>query len=286
MGVDSKIQWTHHTFNAWWGCARVSPGCEHCYAEAFAKRTGKAAWGVKEPRRFFGDAHWNEPLKWDRAAKKAGERHRVFCSSMADVFEDRADLIEPRARLWKLIDDTPNLDWLLLTKRPENLARMVPWMAVNPPTPWGNVWLGATAEDQRRLEERAPHLLGVPAVVRFLSCEPLLGPLLLGGALPTGEADVWHVDWVIVGGESGPGARPYDLAWPRSIIEQCRAAGVPVFHKQLGAQPESTSDDDRRFVGDMNLPRRFTLKLLDRKGGDMRDWPDDLQVRQFPTVHS
>lgn len=117
MGADSKIQWTHHTFNPWWGCARVSPGCEHCYAERDAARWG-TKWGVNAERRFFGDKHWAEPLKWNRAAGKARETRRVFCASMADVFEDREDLAPHRARLYKLIESTPCLVWQLLTKRP------------------------------------------------------------------------------------------------------------------------------------------------------------------------
>ena len=127
MGKLSKIQWCHHTFNPWWGCVNISPACDHCYAEAWAKRCGKQVWGKEAPRRFFGDRHWNEPLKWDRAAEKAGERHRVFCASMADVFEDRRDLDEPRARLYGLIEQTPNLDWMLLTKRPQVVGKLVPY---------------------------------------------------------------------------------------------------------------------------------------------------------------
>src|SRR5262245_52074261 len=176
MGKDSGIEWTHHTFNPWWGCMKVSPGCEHCYAETFSIRVGKKVWGPKADRRFFGDAHWAEPLKWNAVAARAGERHRVFCASMADVFEDRRELDGHRARLWRLIAATPHLDWLLLTKRPENLARMLPWyshwenrVAFEPDEPWPNVWLGTTVEDQQRADERIPHLLRSPAAVRFLS---------------------------------------------------------------------------------------------------------------------
>jgi len=122
MGKDSKIEWTHHTFNPWWGCVKVSPGCEHCYAEAFAKRVGKKVWGAQSDRRFFGDPHWREPLKWHDEAVITGERRRVFCASMADVFEDRDELIPHRIRLFQLIANTPKLDWLLLTKRPGSRA--------------------------------------------------------------------------------------------------------------------------------------------------------------------
>src|SRR5689334_16021242 len=137
MGAKTKIGWTHHTFNAWWGCHKVSPACKHCYAESFSKRTGHAVWGANAPRRFFGDAHWREPLKWNAAAEKAGERRRVFCGSMMDVFEwhdepTNEQMNAARARLWELIESTPWLDWLLLTKRPENASSVLPdrwWFA-------------------------------------------------------------------------------------------------------------------------------------------------------------
>lgn len=127
MSKDSKIEWTHHTFNPWWGCTKVSAGCKHCYAETWAKRLGKDFWGVKAARRELSPAYWRQPFAWNVAAAAAGVRARVFCASMADVFEDRRDLDERRARLWKVIDSTPNLDWLLLTKRPENVERLAPW---------------------------------------------------------------------------------------------------------------------------------------------------------------
>src|ERR1700675_2662026 len=189
MRKETSIAWCDHTFNPWWGCQRVSPGCEHCYAETFAKRLGKKIWGPTADRRFFSDAHWNEPLKWAFAARREGVRRRVFCASMADVFEDRHDLENQRERLWKLIKVTPDLDWLLLSKRPENFDKFLPWgsRAIGHcharttcnwcSGPWSNIWLGCTAEDQRRLDERSPILLDTPAAVRFISAEPLLGPL-------------------------------------------------------------------------------------------------------------
>src|SRR5437764_7892645 len=127
MAKNSHIEWTHHTFNPWWGCAKVSPACKHCYAELWAKRMGQRIWGGDAPRRFFGDAHWNEPLEWNDEAQDANERMRVFCASMADVFERRSELDQWRERLWLLIECTPWLDWLLLTKRPQNISAMVPW---------------------------------------------------------------------------------------------------------------------------------------------------------------
>ncbi len=223
MGEHSGIEWTDHTFNCWWGCARVSPACEHCYAEQLAKRYGKRVWGAHADRRFFGDAHWGEPLKWNRKAAAKGERHRVFCGSMCDVFEDRRDLDSHRERLWKLVESTQSLDWLLLSKRPENIGTMVSWSKEWP----SNVWLGTTVEDQKRADERIPHLAEHPAVVRFLSVEPLLGPLDLRPFL----ADI---DWVILGGESGSGARPMQIDWARSVRDQAIEFGVPLHFKQWG----------------------------------------------------
>lgn len=214
MAENSAIEWTDHTFNPWWGCTRVSPACTHCYAATLAKRFGYG-WGKNADRRFFGDKHWAEPLRWDRAAENAGERKRVFCASMADVFEDRADLWNAQERLWDLIEATPHLDWLLLTKRPENILRMVPTCWRDPQCHDGwppNVWVGTTVEDQERADERIPHLQAVPAPVRFLSCEPLLGPI---------DLNLEGIGWVIAGGESGHGARPMHPDWVESIRDQC-----------------------------------------------------------------
>jgi protein gp37 len=221
--AGTKIEWADATFNPWWGCTRVSPACNHCYAEALAKRYGHGVWGKHADRRFFGDRHWAEPLKWNRRAERAGVRYRVFCASMADVFEDHDGLDEPRARLWDLIEATPHLDWMLLTKRPENINRMAPsrWADRWP----ANVWAGTTTEDQQRADERLPHLLGVPAAIRFISYEPALGPLDLD---PTG------LQLVIAGGETGPGARPAHAAWFRAVRDRCVAAGVAFHFKQWG----------------------------------------------------
>ncbi len=276
MGKDSSIQWCHHTFNPWWGCVRVSPGCENCYAEAFDKRVGRKDWGVQAPRRFFGDKHWAEPLKWDRAAAAAGERHRVFCASMADVFEDRRDLDEQRDRLWKLIEATPHLDWLLLTKRPENMPRMVPWRLGEP---WPNVWVGTTVEDRKRASERVGHLRAVPAVVRFLSCEPLIEDL--------GNIDLTGIHWVIVGGESGPGARPFDFRWARDIETQCKLAGAAFFMKQAGACPRVVPGlaTDRPMFSKMHvvgLRQTFAYRFKDGHGGDPAEWPAEFP-REFPS---
>ena len=247
MGETTAISWTDHTFNPWWGCARVSPGCQNCYAEAFAKRTGHDVWGKGGDRRFFGDKHWNEPRKWDRAAAKAGRSALVFCASMADVFEDREDLIAERERLFALIAETPHLIWLLLTKRPENVYPLVPlrWTWESGVDWPANAWIGTTVEDQQRANERIPHLLGIPAPVRFLSCEPLLGRVSLRwgqwhGLKPVGSTG--HLDgakgigWVIVGGESGPRHRPFDTDNARSLRDECDEAGIPFFFKQHGGR--------------------------------------------------
>lgn len=207
MGEDSKIEWTDHTFNPWWGCQRVSPGCENCYAEELDARyfAGKENWGPRAPRRFFADKHWNQPLRWNRQAEEAGVRARVFCASMADWAEDRPDLAEPRARLFRLIRATPNLDWLLLTKREDNIARFLPWAPGQPcawdakghPThvfvgwgePWPNVWPGVTAEDQKRANERLPKLLAARAVKRFVSYEPALELVDFRAFVPDGDPE-------------------------------------------------------------------------------------------------
>lgn len=222
MSENSKIEWTDHTFNPWWGCEKVSQACKHCYAEAWAKRWGADVWGPGSARRFFSDAHWLHPVKWDRKAALADGRSRVFCASMADVFEDRRDLDVWRARLWSLVADTPCLDWLLLTKRPEHVGGMVPWGMDWP----ANVWLGATAEDQHCADERIPYLMEQPAAIRFVSCEPLLGAIDLGA---------WTgLDWVIAGGESGPKSRPMNPVWARSLRDQCVEHGISFFFKQWG----------------------------------------------------
>ena len=224
MAKNSKIEWTDHTFNPWWGCVKLSPACKHCYAETWAKRVGQSIWGARAPRRFFGEKHWKAPLIWDAEARLSRTRRRVFCASMADVFENRRDLDEWRLRLWRLIHDTPNLDWLLLTKRPENVTALVPWDD-NWPT---NVWLGTTVENDRYARLRIPFLVKNRAKVLFLSCEPLLGPLDLSPWIPN------RLHWVIVGGESGGSARPTDPRWIRQVRDQCLKANVPFHFKQWG----------------------------------------------------
>jgi protein gp37 len=230
MGKDSRIEWTHHTFNPWWGCIKVSAACDHCYAETWAKRLGEVLWGPHTPRRFFSDAHWKEPLKWNKVAVRDKVRRRVFCASMADVFENRPDLIEERLRLLDLIAQTPNLDWLLLTKRIHLVRKQLPRGYEFP----RNVWLGTTVEDQATAHKRIKHLLEFSSPsVRFLSCEPLLSAVDLSPYLVRNERGN-RVDWVIAGGESGPHARPMDPAWPAALQRQCARAKVPFHFKQWG----------------------------------------------------
>jgi protein gp37 len=320
VAEDSKIEWTTHTFNCWRGCTKVSEGCKHCYAETLSGRNPGTlgVWGPNGTRVVAAEAQWKLPVKWNVEAARAGERHRVFCASLADVFEDWAGpmayasgnlamvgsdgewfgkpadwkpsanskvrtltMDDVRLRLFKLIDETPNLDWLLLTKRPENITPAMIYvdqrlydrgpMRLRP-----NVWLGTSVENQAAADERIPLLLRTPAAVRFLSCEPLLGPVDLSnwwGLFPADTDDDgtthWGQDtqgyggrgihWVIVGGESGPGARPMHPAWARSLRDQCRAAGVAFFFKQWGAYlPYPIRDwakDDQVWLGDVNVYR-------------------------------
>ncbi len=252
MGETSEISWTDATFNPWIGCTKVSQGCVNCYAESFAKRYGKAEWGPTAQRVKTSVANWRKPIAWDRKAGQEGIRRRVFCSSLADVFEDNQQLPEWRTELFALIEQTPNLDWLLLTKRPENVNGMIPttW---NTFEKWpAHVWIGTSVEDQAAADKRIPKLVNIPAHVRFLSCEPLLGPVDLTGKsidsvwidpeyykIDYGLRDVidaegWPIDWVIVGGESGPGARPMHPTWAQSLRDQCVAAGVAYHFKQRG----------------------------------------------------
>jgi protein gp37 len=254
MAEDSKIEWTDATFNPWMGCVKVSDGCKHCYAEYFGRRYKKAQWGPDAERVKTGEAYWKQPLAWDKKAAAQGTRTRVFCASLADVFEDNDQLVAWRAELFELIMQTRHLDWLLLTKRPGNVNDMVPaqWRNVNR---WPlNVWVGTSVENQDAADSRIPELLRVPALTRFLSCEPLLGPVDLSQYLyccpscgaPRPERlgcccsyceefpSLRGISWVIVGGESGPHARPMDPEWAVTLRDQCVAARVPYFFKQWG----------------------------------------------------
>lgn len=238
MVENSHIEWTDHTFNPWEGCQKVGPGCDNCYAEARDIRfTGGTHWGPGAPRRLTSDANWRKPMKWNRDAVTAGTRPRVFCASLADVFDNAVDPAW-RTRLFALIRATPNLDWQLLTKRPGNIAAMLPadWG-----TGWPNVWLGCTVVNQVEADRDVPKLLAVPAVVRFLSVEPMLGELDLHsprcrrvGSDKFCAICLGGIHWVICGGESGPNARPMNPHWARFLRDQCKVAGVPFLFKQWG----------------------------------------------------
>lgn len=259
MGSNSAISWTTHTLNPWIGCSKVSPGCANCYAERdFGQggRRSRVVWG-KDGTRSKTQTLKDVP-KWDAAARAAGIRERVFCASLADVFEDytAADGSKPldawRAELWPVIERATNLDFLLLTKRPENILRMVPWDFNWP----AHVWVGTSVENQACADERIPHLLAVPAKVRFLSVEPMLGSVFLLGGYedhPSRTPVVDGIHWVIVGSESGKGARPFDLAWARSLRDQCKAAGVAFFVKQLPSGNTHPLTDPADFPADLRL---------------------------------
>ncbi len=243
MAQKTGIEWCDHSFNPWWGCQMVSPGCANCYAERTAHHWQPQIklWGEGSTRLEFSERHWEDPIHWNKSAERAGKRRRVFCGSMCDVFECfdeypgpvderrqrlRQAVSAARENLWELIQKCPWLDWLILSKRPENFQRLLPWSRA----PWKNVWLGISAENQEWYDRRAPILSRTPAAVRFLSLEPLIGPIQLGRTFP------FFIDWVIVGGESGPKAREIQKSWVRSLRNQCKVPTneVPFFFKQWG----------------------------------------------------
>jgi protein gp37 len=322
MGDVTTISWTDHTFNCWWGCSKATgdPQCFNCYAEKWAKRCGYP-WGPSAERRMFKDAHWDSPLVWDKRAEKEGVRRRVFCGSMCDIFERHADehqnrrMRQARRRLFHLVERCRHMDWQFLTKRPGNVKRMVPgsWLQGEWP---GNVWLGVSAGTQAILEHRGRILMMLPAPIRFVSCEPLLEGLKIRNgrsmrwSVPTrtdpsgrgieytdpGE-DFIPFDWIILGGESGPGARPYHVPWARSINAQCLKGRVAVFNKQKGACPTVDNAADAKQFTDLGaktetpgprIPGTWAravstrIILADKAGRDPEQWPEDLRRREFP----
>ena len=325
MAETTGISWTDSTFNPWIGCTKVSPGCDHCYAERdFALRRKRVVWGAGQER--SRTKTWGDPVKWNAAHAEFfaehGRRRRVFCASLADVFDNEAPA-EWRAGLFALIASTPNLDWLLLTKRIGNVAKMIEAPGMQkcglPP----NVWLGATVVNQEEADRDIPKLLAAPARVRFLSIEPMLEPVDLSRWLdrcdhgsrpgPGGVGGVscaecggsgngcTRLHWVICGGESGLQARPFDVQWARSIVSQCRDSGVKVFIKQLGAQPrgwcasrvhcsppEDAEDLRDHYCDNYEASEQRDpcpgrcMMFADRSGGDLAEWPEDLRVQEFP----
>jgi len=325
MAENSKIEWCDHTFNPWEGCTKVSPGCTHCYAESRNKRFGGGNWGKGKPRRRTTTANWRKPLQWNksdictacemecfvtdnrtRCCDAEPRKPRVFCASLADWLDDEVP-IEWLADLLQVIFSTPNLDWLLLSKRPELWKNRIhqardqcfygarpmaqAWLDGTPPE---NAWIGVSVEDQERANERVSKLLDIPARIHFLSVEPMLGAIDLkltrkiGWAKAGGPNEAKHgyaagvpcqdcspnVDWVIFGGESGPGARACNVEWIREGVRQCREAGVAPFVKQLGSNIAPLR------VEGASVKERLWLK--DKKGGEMSEWPEDLRVREFP----
>jgi len=239
------IAWTDHTFNIAWGCTKVSPGCKNCYADTLSRRYGHDVWGPQADRRTFGDKHWSEPIKWNERAEAGRKRVRVFSSSMCDIFEDHPVIALERDKLWDLIRETPWLDWQLLTKRADRISENLPadWTRAG----WPNVWLGVSIENID-YAWRADHLRKIPAVVRFVSYEPALGPL--------DDLSLRGIDWVIYGGESGPGYRQHDLDWPRIMLMKCAELGAAFFFKQSAApRTEMGIELDGRLVRYWPTPR-------------------------------
>jgi len=339
MGAVTGIEWTDHTFNPWRGCTKVAPECANCYADTLSKRNPSTlgVWGQNGTRVVAAESYWREPIKWNKAAEQAGERRRVFCASLADVFEDwqgelrdpqnkilhrcRAghvtrldsvfangaecdhgcnrsaipmDLDDVRRRLFALIDATPHLDWLLLTKRPENIRRM--WNAIDD-RPAGvnqkhrpNVWLGTSAGTQETADKAIPELLKCRdlAPVLFVSCEPMLGPVNFrigqldcrdcetdrtGGTydrVPVPCPGHCGIDWVICGGESGHHARPLDPKWARSLRDQAAAGGVPFFFKQWGEWYPITTFADA-VVSNITPPDR-NYSIIESEGQEFARW--------------
>lgn len=264
MAENTKIQWADHTWNPWIGCTKVSPACDHCYAEALMDtRYGRVEWGPGRDRSRTAKATWNAPLKWNRAAADAGEIATVFCLSLGDIWDNEIDPLW-RHDAFDVMERTPNLLYLLLSKRIGNSIDMCDPLRGNPALP-RNAALGATVISQKEWDRDVPTLLyaskTLGARFTFASVEPMLEPIAMGDRVP---------DWIICGGESGPRARSFDVNWARSIIAQGRQAGVSVFIKQLGSSPV------------WGGYRAYHQK--DRKGGDMEEWDADLRVREFPEI--
>ena len=271
MGKDTKIAWTKSTFNPWIGCTEVSPGCDHCYARELALRHGWAKWGTGQPRRRTSKANWRLPLRWNEQAPDSEFAGRkgfwpVFCASLADVFDNEVPIIW-RHDLWKLILNTQNLTWLLLTKRIGNVRQM--W----PDGPPRNAWLGCSVVNQLEAERDIKRLRETPATLRFISYEPALEGINWTGLLR-------GISWLIIGGESGPHARPLDIGGARSTIAQCREANVAVCMKQVGANP--IWGNETSSLGRALREGGYTLK--NRAGADPSEWPEDVRIRQFPAV--
>lgn len=275
MSANSKIEWTDHTFNPWVGCTKVSPACDNCYAErSTPARTLGVVWGPTAPRHRTSPGNWAMPLRWNAQHEaffnQHGRRQRVFCASLADVFDNAVDP-QWRVDLLQLIANTPNLEWLLLTKRIGNahqmlddaLAALSHGITFWDDIPWPNVWIGATVVNQAEFYRDVPKLMAVPAAKHFLSIEPILGPIDLGFDIPWQFDLGKYPDWVIVGGESGPNARPMHPDWARSLRDQCQVAGVPFFFKQWG-EWLPISQTDGNWTDRLYKSRRIAKGLEDQ----------------------
>jgi len=298
MSDQSSIEWTDSTWNPVRGCTKISPGCKNCYAETFTERW-RGVPGHPYEQGFdlrLVPEKLDEPLRWQKP-------RRIFVNSMSDLFQDGVD----SEFITKVFSVMAAADWhtyQVLTKRPLRMFRYIEShkatlskMAEVWPIP--NIWLGVSVENQEYANSRIPTLLKTPAAKRFVSYEPALGPVDFRPWLTVTRQRDRMLDWIIAGGESGPGARPFDIRWARYAIQQCKAAGVPCFVKQMGSQPQTRNDQvaDVWFYGDgsdmdtvegPDHPEykyqggKVTLKLRDRKGGDMSEWPEDLRVREWP----
>jgi protein gp37 len=282
MAQRSKIEWTDSTFNPWVGCTKIarpkgqSSACDFCYAEKWAKRSGQVKWG-NHTRRRTTDSYWRAPRVWNMHAAafhaRYGRRRRVFCASLADVFDNQVDPAW-REDLFALMRDCDHLDWQLLTKRPQNIGKMLPrdWGAGYP-----NVWLGTTAEDHAAYKQRCTHLFIVPAAVRFVSYEPALGPLgglELNGLIP---------DWLIIGGESGVRAdliRYTKPEWVRQAIAECRRLGIAAFLKQWGTYKNNP------LVVEQDCSTNVAMRRDPPKNGKGGAKLDGKLWRQFPRTES
>lgn len=246
MSESTVIAWTDHTFNPWMGCVKVSAGCQNCYAETLTKnRMGLSLWGpASTTTRQVTKSPWTNVIKWNNQAKQDGLQRKVFCASLCDVFEDHPVANATRPRLWDLIEQCTSLDWQLLTKRPERIEQNLP---SNWGDGWQHVWLGTSVEDMR-VSHRVDHLRHIPAVVRFISYEPALGSL--------NGLDISGIDWIIYGGESGPGHRKEDKQWARDMHAKCSENGTAFFHKQsAGYRTELGIELDGKIVRQYPTPR-------------------------------
>lgn len=272
MSEYTKISWADSSWNPWIGCSHAGPGCDHCYAKAqnkFHKWNG-GTWGKTAPRKVTSEPNWKHPKSWNRKASagrfgKDGKRWLVFAGDLCDIFDDLGDA-DARMKMWGLFRQTPNLTWMILTKRPQNIAKYLP-------PDWGegykNVWLGTSVENRENGYPRIDALRNVPVTVRFLSCEPLLEGLA--------DIDLTGIQWVIVGGESGPKARPFDVEWARAIHRQCKKFSSTFFFKQLGARPKESGIP---FALDQRMPSGSK----DSHGVLVENFPEDLRVQQWPKL--